>query len=418
MTGGMGMEFLWPYESHVLNAICYASGVYIVYWVWSVYVHAYDRYVVLSQVNDAVMAPGRWGRRWKGKKVWVVVNPASGGGMGADLYDGIVTPVLAMAGVDALVSISSAPGEVLGLIKEDNVDVSSLAAVLVCGGDGTFHEVLNALHQEDQAILSSLPLMVLPMGTSNGLARSNGDSDILPALLRLLDQDPQELDVWDVEVIPFAPDSPPVTRVDAFMLSWALVALHDEYQERKFRWMGPSAASLLAPLVAITSLPTFDGIITFLPCPEANAQAQEAGWDYYGDPEALSSLPAPAWFAERHPERAHLPWRAVPTPIILCSAVNSPWIASDVTMSPGADMADGALDLCLLGPGSSRWNALNIFRAMETGSQVDYPHTSFYKASALHIVPAADSAMSVSGEKVECGEVRVVVRGGGGWMIR
>ncbi|KNC48405.1 uncharacterized protein AMSG_04854 [Thecamonas trahens ATCC 50062] len=395
---------------------------YIVYWFYAAWHAAKEYYGIQVRLREMLESPVLVGGDgpWRGKSIAVVLNPVSGAGTAEAVFDSLVVPLMTMAGVEHSLMTTRAASDMTRVIAEVNWE--NFDALMVCGGDGTFNEAINALRELAPGLETKLPLMLLPMGTSNGLVRSHGDASVLEAAFRALTSLPLPTDAWDVRIVPFAPGAEPVDRIDAFMMSWAMVAEHDDYQERKFRWMGPTLASLAAPLVTIAGMRHYEGTISFLPAPAAHARAVAAGHDYYVDPATLPAVAPPEWHrlhADSPPDSdAQATWRTIPTPVVLCTAVNVAWQAADIQFSPGAVADDGALDVCILGSGASRLGALRIFISIESGRHVTYPHTLFAKASALHIVPASPSRLSLSGETLPFGEIRIVVRPSHLHMVR
>ena len=103
------------------------------------------------------------------RKVAVVENPASG--QTSPHRKAIIREVLAglrQAGLEAEHLMIDGPGSGSALTRE--AIASGCNAVIVCGGDGTVHEVMQALVGTDVA------LGVVPMGTANALASDLGIS--------------------------------------------------------------------------------------------------------------------------------------------------------------------------------------------------------------------------------------------------
>src|SRR5258708_4696792 len=101
------------------------------------------------------------------RRVAVVENPASG--QASPRRREIVSTTLQAlqhAGIEAEHLTTDGPGSGATQVRE--AIARGCDAVLVCGGDGTVHEVLQAL------VGTEIALGVIPMGTANALASDLG----------------------------------------------------------------------------------------------------------------------------------------------------------------------------------------------------------------------------------------------------
>jgi len=103
----------------------------------------------------------------------VILNPWAGRGRGARSR-GAVVRGLRDAGISFELSETTGPGHAAGLARE--ADAAGMARIIVAGGDGTIHEVANALlagpRAEDGA--TRVPIGVIPLGTGNDFAKLLG----------------------------------------------------------------------------------------------------------------------------------------------------------------------------------------------------------------------------------------------------
>ena len=135
----------------------------------------------------------------KSPNISVLINPKSGHGKGACIYEQI----------KARRESSRLFRENLKLVEYtsayDNSDtLKKMAAgsdiILICGGDGTFHSIINSLVK---CGIKDVSLSLFPMGTGNDLARSVGTykyrADILKFIEKLISS-PQTvyLDIFSV----------------------------------------------------------------------------------------------------------------------------------------------------------------------------------------------------------------------------
>jgi hypothetical protein len=132
------------------------------------------------------------------KKFLFLVNPASGGKLGTEVYEGLLE--LKRAGrLDGEIRWIQFGAEVLS-------DLNSFDALVVAGGDGSVSSLLPCL------LNKSTPVGIIPLGTANDLARELQLSRIKPAHLeaRLKQYSSlfsQPVDIWALNSggIPAAP---------------------------------------------------------------------------------------------------------------------------------------------------------------------------------------------------------------------
>ena len=105
------------------------------------------------------------------KRVVVFLNPVGGGGRAVEVFDNIVAPILAAGGVEVERVLSEYAGHVGALCAE--LDASSVDAVVVVGGDGTFHEAINGL-AKNAAGAWPLPVGLIPAGSGNSFLHDFG----------------------------------------------------------------------------------------------------------------------------------------------------------------------------------------------------------------------------------------------------
>ncbi|QRV86236.1 diacylglycerol kinase catalytic domain-containing protein [Ceratobasidium sp. AG-Ba] len=110
----------------------------------------------------------------------IISNPASGHKKGPKIIEEFVLPLLNKYSIGFTLKTTNAPGHAGELAKEytSTLDVTNKAIILVSGGDGTIHEIINALYAD---LASSNPppptgpelqLILLNSGTANALFHS------------------------------------------------------------------------------------------------------------------------------------------------------------------------------------------------------------------------------------------------------
>jgi diacylglycerol kinase family enzyme len=127
----------------------------------------------------------------------VIVNPIGGKGKGEYLFKTLLKPMLDDAGTGYEVIVTTGPGHAEEVAK--TFDTNKFGAVAVVGGDGLFGEIMNGMNsRQDREAALSLPLGVLPAGSSNCLACSVGLRQPLAAAFSIARGVVRPLDVLKV----------------------------------------------------------------------------------------------------------------------------------------------------------------------------------------------------------------------------
>ncbi|XP_062591768.1 uncharacterized protein LOC134253267 [Saccostrea cucullata] len=132
------------------------------------------------------------------KRVLVMINPKGGNGTAKKDFMDIVQPVLRLSGISMDIIFTERPGHMTDVAK--TYDFCNTDGIVLLGGDGSYHEVVNVLmrrRQEEQgldvndqnAALSPLniPIAMIPTGTACGVTECNtGTTDVLTAVLHVI----------------------------------------------------------------------------------------------------------------------------------------------------------------------------------------------------------------------------------------
>ena len=108
------------------------------------------------------------------RRVLVVVNPSCCDGSARVLYEEVVQPIFAAAGIDADVVVTKRRGharEVCAAVGS----ATELDAIVVVGGDGTLHECVGGMLSRAENGAPPLPIGLVPCGRTNSIAADLGD---------------------------------------------------------------------------------------------------------------------------------------------------------------------------------------------------------------------------------------------------
>ena len=113
------------------------------------------------------------------ERILVIVNPYSGRKMGVHIYDTMLRPMLEQAGIahDCLITTHAKHAEERmkkQSSESDFRDILEYTGLVLVGGDGMIHEVLQGIHKRDDRveILERVKLGTIGAGTSNGFSAS------------------------------------------------------------------------------------------------------------------------------------------------------------------------------------------------------------------------------------------------------
>ena len=319
---------------------------------------------------------------WRPRRCLAIVNPISGAGQGV-LEMASIWTVFRHWGVKREMRVT----EYAGHAREMVSDVSKYDLLVVAGGDGFLHEVLNALPRRAP---HKTRIAVVPAGTGNGVATSLGIRSAVELGVAISRGATCRLDLLSVQTsAPRAPltddASPPTPTTSAALtvraalsVGWGAIADHDRLAERSLRWMG-LLRLLAVPAWIIAQRVRYSGRVCFKACA--------------GEPP---------------PTRAHTTradgWTVLEASFALVHICNLPWIASDVLAAPGAATADGRFGVLLIRGDVSRLQLVRFFLASQSGAHLSHEACELYWATEATIEPAPHpvGCIAVDGELVSC----------------
>ncbi|XP_053394529.1 uncharacterized protein LOC123525744 [Mercenaria mercenaria] len=145
-----------------------------------------------QQITDVIRNVGQ-----KPKRLLVLINPVSGRSRGRTDYEQKVAPIFRDAGIDTDVIVTEKAHHCEEILS--TYDIKSVNGLVLVGGDGLYHEAVNALMKKlaseqglnvddpDETLPSiDLPMGLMPCGTGNGIASDcYGNKDVTTAALSI-----------------------------------------------------------------------------------------------------------------------------------------------------------------------------------------------------------------------------------------
>ena len=344
----------------------------------------------------------------------MLVNPASGKGQAERVYRRSVADTLLRAGVDATVVFTERQGHATDVAR--GLGSASRGAahdmVVVVGGDGILHEVLNGLPEG-----SGVPVAVIPGGSGNAVAMSLLDGAGLACT-------PENAAFAAARGATVAADLLALRQrgqngglpIRAVLSStWGLVSDVD-IESEVLRWMGGARLTVYG-LWRILRLRTYEGRVCFLP-----AAGEEAG-----EAQGARACGRPRGAADEGAELAAIEagegdsaWRVVEGPLLFVWLKNTKWDAEDLKPAPQARLADGCVDLIYMRAPVSRWRLLLLFLQLETGAHVGAKGVHYVKCRRVVLEPGASSTgkgghVNVDGELLCAADARTAASQGYSW---
>ena len=287
-----------------------------------------------------------------------IVNPAAGGGRPARLVQA-VTDRLEAAGAEVRRVRTEGPRHARPLAR----DAAPWADVVVAvGGDGTVNEVAAGLLDVGRAGRTPA-LSVIPAGTGNDFVRAAALGHQPERLAAgLLCPAERALDVGQVAWTGADGRAGRASFVNALGAGLDAEVAHDAGQRKRLgtRWGG-----LLAYAAGVaTALRRLDP-----PPARISTQADADG------PGAL----------------------VLDGPLLMAAVGNGPWVGGGFHLAPGADLSDGALDLCLV-RGVTRRRATVLLPAAMRGRHIHAPEVTLQRMVRMQAAFARPVRVHVDGE--------------------
>ena len=276
----------------------------------------------------------------------LISNPASGRGRSLEAAEQ-VKAILGDRGVRSQIRATRAPGHA-GELAADAMKAGT-RHIAVCGGDGTIHEVINAVDPRDMV------LGIVPVGGGNDAARAFAIPDrVEDAALTLVDGEPRRIDLGRVNERRFLTVA--CVGLDA---SVALAAA--KRGGGRFRYVSTALREVMRHRPCDVTLDLDDGKL------EAS--------------------------------------------VTLLACGNTSTYGGGVRMLPDADPEDGQLDVCLI-EGVSRLTALRLFATVFLGKRLTHPSVRTFRTRRFGIESAESQSVVCDGEFAGTTPVEVTIEPG------
>ena len=315
----------------------------------------------------------------KQRQLQIIINPVSGKKQASEIFER-VRPLLDRSYLQYTVRETHSTEDTQNFVR--NLDLANIDGLVVVGGDGTVHDAIAGLMMRpDWEIAIKLPLGVIPGGTGNGLSKSllelaKAAYDPLNAAFAIAKGKLQAFDLAAVE-------QGDRQYYSCLSLAWGLVSDAD-IESEKLKFLGSLRFDLYA-LWLIARLRTYRGRFSFVPHPDCPINSQ--------------------YKIEQQGE-----WQVIEDNFVFLWAMNTPWAAHDMNVTPYARLDDGAIDVLIMRQGTSRLEILKALLRCGKGEHLDLPNLEYYKVSSFRLEPLTPKGLLVvDGELVDYSPLKMTV---------
>lgn len=281
-------------------------------------------------------------------KPLIIVNPAANSGRARSCLPPLYI-ALDRHGLEAQVRVSKTPDDPAAWAAEAAADGRTVVA---CGGDGLFHEIVNATQGDTT-------LGLIPQGSGNDFARSTGiPLDLDDAVAVLAKGNTRTLDLARLS-------GDEGDRLYACIASVGFDSVANEFANR-------------VPILSGSALYTFAALVTLL-------RWRSAKFHLALDGDDSAPVDTSAWFV---------------------SAGNTSSYGGGMQVCPDADPTDGVLDVTMLGD-VTRIGFLKVFGKLFDGTFTRQPPVRSWRTERLRI--SADRPLPVYADGERFGTLPVTV---------
>jgi len=256
----------------------------------------------------------------------------------------LVKPVFDLHGAELTILETTGPGNARDLVKD--LELAVYDGIIVLGGDGTFHEVVNGLLKRPDGV--TLPLGLIPGGSGNSLLHDLDLTDPVSAVKAIFTGKTSLIDTAEIKL-----NHDVLYSIN--LIGWGLVTDVARRAEL-LRWLGPRRY-------------TVSSIIEILR--KKNRKAKLIIDDH--------TLVGEFSF------------------VVACNSIH---IGNGMKMAPHAKLNDGLIDLLVVASDITRKRLFSVLPKLFDGTHVDEPEVKYHQVSGFSIISEEKDPLNVDGEMV------------------
>jgi diacylglycerol kinase (ATP) len=268
----------------------------------------------------------------------LIANPAAGKGKAAAIAE-CAYRQLTVQGIKGRVALTTQSGDANRLAHE--AVANGAQWIIACGGDGTIHEVVNAIAEKPDVVLG-----LLPCGKGNDLAGAlKIPKDLTAAIEVLLNGDPRQIDLGKIG---------------------------DHY---------------------------FDTIVTCGYDAEVSRRVAEKGTPFSGITAYVHTAIATLFSYKPPAARLEGDFGAYEGDILLTATGITPYYGGGMKIVPNAVMDDGLFDVCIIKPVPRR-TVLHMMIMLFWGGHTSHPAVKIHRTKSLTIHTDPPLLLFADGERI------------------
>ena len=275
------------------------------------------------------------------KKFYLTLNPHGGQKKGPRLLKQIL-PVLEANNLELTIIETAFAGHANELAHQ--LDFDGYDGMIVIGGDGTMHEVVNGMLTRSDK--KQLPIGLIPGGTGNSFMHDLGLMNPIDAAKAIISGNTRRIDVAEVKIND-------MIKYAFNIIGWGLVTDVGNKAE-KWRWLGEARYTLLSVFEVLKYKPRLATLIL-------------------DNDKIIDNF----------------------TFVIGC---NTMYTGKGMKMAPKAELDDGLMDIVVVRHGPSRLKLLTMLPKVYDGTHINSPILEYYQVSEFSLIPERDEILNIDGE--------------------
>jgi len=274
----------------------------------------------------------------------IIINPNSGKKKSIEIFKKRISPILKNKNHYFKYYITEYSGHAMKIME--NINLNDKNAILVLGGDGTMHEVVNGmLNRQDK---TKIPIGNLPTGSGNSLLYDLGKHDIDTTLNNILKHEIKNIDVLEVST-----EREKIYSIN--LIGWGMGNDIGVLAE-KMRWLGPMRYNIASIIEIFRYKGREAEIIIDGKC--------------FKDNYAL---------------------------ITVCNTI---YVGKGMKMAPYAKLNDGKMDIIIIKDDFSKIELLKLFPKLFTGEHIKNKKVIYKQAESFILNPSKNEILNIDGEIV------------------
>ena len=285
-------------------------------------------------------------------KFILIVNPFSGKKQGLKILEKI-HPLFIESDIEIDIIKTDYSGHSENIARE--FDITKYNGLLIIGGDGTFHEVINGLlNRSDQ---KKIPIGIIPAGSGNSFMHDLDLVDPVKAVNLIISNETRLIDVMRLQM-------GDEIRYGINLIGWGMVTDVGLTAEN-IRWIGPIRYTLAA---------LFE--ILFKKSRKAILKIQD---------------------------------KIIDTKFMFIIGCNSIHVGKGMKMAPKAKIDDGLIDVVVVDHEISRLRLLSVLPKLYKGTHIFEPEVTYYQSNEFSIFTEKNNILNVDGEIIGNTPIKVDV---------